>query len=185
MKLKTVIFTFLIALFLGSATNTFGQNSISDLKPAHAQTLRRFLAANKKYSFLSARKISAQYLKMMRGNMGENFQPYYLADDFNRDRKPDFAVILSRRGARKTNRGVTSEEHIYSYPLTVVIFNGSARGGFTKAAAFDVESPYVCFLTIPDEESKILHYGVYETDAYELDFKPAGKSYRAEAPEML
>jgi hypothetical protein len=166
---------FLLAVFCHS------QQSVADLKPAHAATLKRFLAENKEYRFLSSKVITAEYLKFIGESMGKNFEPFYRAGDFNGDRIVDFAIILSRKGERKES-GATSEEHKYDYPLAVVIFNGSKNGAFTKAYAEHLEAPLVCFLDVDGGRRKRLYFGVFETDSHILIFTPVGKGYRVEYP---
>jgi len=160
----------------------FSQNTVADLKPSHAVTLKQFLSKNRKYQFLSSKVITNEYLKFMRESFGKTFEPYYRVADFNDDKIADFAVIVSRQGTRKAS-GATSEEHKYDYPLAVVIFNGSKNGTFTKAFVEDIEAPHVCFLEIAKDKKTRLHFGVFETDAHTRIFKPVRRSYVVEYPD--
>ena len=101
--------------------------------------------------------------------------------DLNGDGVSDFAVILSRRGARKDNGQGVAETHRYVYPLAVVIFNGTKKGTYNKALVEDIEAPYVCFLnTHTVKGKKKLYFAVFETDADTRIFSPAGKAYKIE-----
>lgn len=160
----------------------FSQKSVSDLKPPHAAALKQFLLKNKNYQFLSSKVITDEYLKYMRESFGKTFEPYYRAGDFNGDKIPDFAVIVSRSGKRKMS-GATSEEHKYDYPLAVVIFNGNKNGTFTKALVEDTEAPHACFLDIAKNGKTRLYFGVFETDSHVLFFAPVRKGYKVEFPE--
>jgi len=158
----------------------FGQTMLADLKPAHAAVLEDFLSKNKEYQFLSSKVISADYMKFVRESLGKNAKPYYLAADFNQDKFEDFAIILSRKGARKAS-GATSQEHKYDYPLAVVIFNGSKNGTYTRAFIEKLEAPHVCFLKVEGTRKKTLYFGVFETDNSRI-FAPTRNSYVVKAP---
>jgi hypothetical protein len=117
------LFVFIFSVFC------HGQRTIADLKPQHANVLKEFLTKNKQYKFLSSSVINPKYMKFIRESFGETFKPYYQVADFNNDKIPDFAVILSRNGKRKDS-GATSEEHRYDYPLAIVIFKKQRRRRF-------------------------------------------------------
>jgi len=155
------------------------QERVADLELAHAIALEKILSENKDYQFLSEKSIQADYLKFMRQGLGESLTPYCKIADFNRDGVLDFALILSKKGKPKKDEAVTSEEHSYIYPLTIVIFNGSKNDGFKKAFIEDVEEPLVCFLNLTNEKKKRLYFGVYETDAGFI-MTSVGKGYVVE-----
>jgi len=157
-----------------------GQKQMSDLDQKHAAVLETFLSRNVDYGFLSESVIDPQYLRDMRKDF-KSLKPYYKAGDLNGDGVSDFAVILSRRGARKDNGEGVAETHRYVYPLAVVIFNGTKKGTYNKALVEDIEAPYVCFLnTHTVKGKKKLYFAVFETDADTRIFSPAGKAYKIE-----
>jgi hypothetical protein len=163
------LFVFIFSVFC------HGQRTIADLKPQHANVLKEFLTKNKQYKFLSSSVINPKYMKFIRESFGETFKPYYQVADFNNDKIPDFAVILSRNGKRKDS-GATSEEHRYDYPLAIVIFNGNKNGSYTKAFVQDLEAPHVCFLKIEETKKKTLYFGIFETDDVRF-FTPVRNGY--------
>jgi hypothetical protein len=174
---------FISICILISCSQIFGQKSIKDLKPQHAAALESFLSKNKSYKFLSENSIDAGYLKEMSESFGKTLRPFYQTADFNQDKIADFAVILSRKGARKLNEGVTSEPHRYDYPLAVVIFNGGKNGTFRQAFIEHIEAPLACFLNVEGAKKKELYFGVFQTDSYTTLFSPNGKSYAVKYPE--
>ena len=155
-----------------------GQKQMSDLGQKHAAALETFLSKNVDYGFLSESVIDSQYLRDMRKDF-KSLKPYYKAGDLNGDGVSDFAVVLSRKGDRKDNGEAVAETHRYSYPLAIVIFNGTKKGTYNKALVEDIEAPYVCFLNTHTVRGKRkLYFAVFETDADTRIFSPAGKVYK-------
>jgi hypothetical protein len=63
----------------------------------------------------------------MSETLGTGFRPNYAVGDFNRDKKTDFAVLLSRPGKPKNlnpEDGSQSSEHFPDFPMALVVFNG-------------------------------------------------------------
>lgn len=172
-----------ILITLVLAFPAFAQKTVKDLKPAHAIALENFLSKNKTYSFLSEKSLDAEYLAEVRKWFGKTLNPYYHVGDFNHDKITDFALILSRKGEPKEDKGVTSEPHKYVYPLAIIIFNGIKNGIFRQAFLEDVEVPLACFLNTDGDKKKELYFGVFESDADTMLFTPVGKGYIIEYPD--
>lgn len=176
MKLYLTIILTLVLSF-----NAFGQKDIAALNPKHAVALKQFLSRNKNYQFLSERFFDQAELKEFRKHGGKNAKPYYAVGDFNSDGAVDFALILSRKGKRTSHGGSAGSPWEFDYPLSVVIFNGNKRGGFTPAFVHNLEVPYVSLLNVEGSGRKRrLYFGVYASDADTMSFSPKGKSYTIE-----
>jgi hypothetical protein len=118
----------------------------------------------------------------MRKHLGASLTPYYRRGDFNRDGIQDFAMILSKEGARVEQEGITSEPHPYRHPIVVVIFNGQREGGFRVAFEKETDAPLVCFLSMRFEKRARLSFGVYATDGGFI-MTPAGRGYLVKYPD--
>lgn len=123
---------------------------------------------------MSENALENEYLKEVYKWFKKPIKPYYAVADFNRDKVLDFAVILSRKGESKDLGKAFSIEHRFEHKLAVVIFNGDKKGGFTKAFIEDVKAPSACFINFEDKQ---LYFGVFESDANTMIFKPVGKGY--------
>lgn len=168
LMMKSVLLVFL-------AMTVSAQQSVSDLAPAHAAALERYMSANKELTFRQTHNLSDEYLKSVREWMGKGFKPNYAVGDFNRDKRTDFAVLLYRKGEPVTNDGIESEEHQTDYPLRLVVFNG-LRTGFRVAYTTDLMGPPAAFIAF----DKKLYYGIFETDADTFLLSPAGRGYIVE-----
>ncbi len=168
----------ILLMFLMGALSicSFGQKKLDNLKPHHKTALNGFLSKNRDYKFLSEDKIAADYLKIMRGDFGKSFAPYYRVGDFNNDKAIDFAMILAKKGTPIDQGKEMSKEHRYRQKLAIIIFNGQKAGGFGKAFIKDIGAPYVCFLNLTQEKNKKLYFGIYETDETYL-LVPKGRGY--------
>jgi|GEM_PF-4971811 len=176
-------FVRLVAVVGISAIHVFSQARVADLKPKHAAALEEFLSANKSYGFMSERVLDRAYLADMRKSFA-GLKPYYIEGDFNHDGVKDFAMVLSRKGARKDNGEGMAETHRYDYPLAVIIFNGSRKGRLEKAFIEDIEAPLASFLAANKGRRGLeLYFGVFESDADTRIFSPAGKGYVVEYPD--
>lgn len=89
-RFALIFFSMLIPAFSASA-----QTSLSSLKPAHAKVLNTWLTANKDWRLTLEKDYGAAQLDFFRKQSGGKLLPFYVAKDFNRDRKEDFAVILT------------------------------------------------------------------------------------------
>lgn len=166
-------------IFIIFATSVFGQKNVTDLRQSHAIVLEKFLSKNSDFDFLSQRAIDDNFLKDMNKWFGKTITPYYQVGDFNNDKIQDFAMILSRKGERKENEGIDTEEYKYDYPLGIVIFNGRKNKSFYLAFKREIEAPLYCFLNFTGKKSN-LYFGVFESDADTITFTPIGKGYIAE-----
>lgn len=160
----------LLSLFiLLFASSTFGQKTVSELRPDHAAALQSYLSKNRNYQFISETALHAQDLKFMRGFLGAKAKPYYYVGDFNQDGLKDFALILGVRQRLTTTKS--------KLPLHVVIFNGLKNKKFEVAHRENVQAPPTCFLNFQDGK---LYFAVSESDTDTMIFAPAGKGYIVE-----
>ncbi|HKO62167.1 MAG TPA: hypothetical protein VJV03_13470 [Pyrinomonadaceae bacterium] len=168
----------MLLVFLSSAAHA--QKSISDLPPAQASALKKFLSEKNGLVFLSEDAYDQGILKDMRKNFGARLKPSYRSGDFNRDGVQDFAVILLKEGSPPKDQGAEiAESHRYLRDVTVVIFNGTARSYkpvFVKAT----QAPLLCFLNL--DYGKRLTFSVYETDEGFI-MRPVRTGYRLEYPD--
>lgn len=167
---------------LAFSFSVFGQKTISELKPAHARALKRFLSKNKDYRFLSEKAFDADTLRQYRKDFGKSLMPYYRVGDFNRDGISDFALVLSRKGRRTVNTGEPGSPYQFSRPLAVMIFNGAKNGTFRNAFIEKVDKPPVSFLSWKPRSNEPLSFAVYATDDYFM-MNPAGRGYVVEFDE--
>lgn len=165
-----------------SPLTVVAQREVSELDRAHASALQAYIAKRPKVEFMSERVMDKDTLGDMRKNLGASLTPYYRRGDFNRDGIQDFAAILSREGPRVEQEGVTSEPHLYRYPVVVVIFNGQRKGGYRVAFEKETDAPLVCLLSMTREKRPRLAFGVYETDEGFI-MTPAGRGYLVEYPD--
>jgi len=140
---------------------SYGQTSIASLPKAQASALKSYLKSDAKVEFMSERAIEPSTLVDMRKYFGRGFRPYYIAGDFNRDRRTDFAVILSRGRMATFDTPEETEARKGDLELRVVVFNAKRGGGFEAAFAEDVEAPETCMVLMDGT----LYFGVYESDA--------------------
>lgn len=172
----------LTSFIFALATLCFGQKTVADLKPIHAEALEQFLSKNKNYQFLSENVIDDENLKYIHQDFGKFFKPYYSVADFNHDKIEDFALILQRKGKRTFIEG-NGEGYEYDYPLAVIIFNGNKKGTFIKAFIEDIEAPLLCLLNVDGKKKKQIYFGIYASDADTKIFTPVGKGYIIEYPK--
>lgn len=151
--------------------------TVRQLNPHHAEVLRIFFDKNPEYSFLSEELYDAEYLKDMRKERGKQYMPYYKVGDFNRDGILDFALFVRKEGQPKQESQVSP--HDYSYPISLIIFNGNKNKTFRKAFLRDEMSPYVMYLDWTNEKAKRLFYGMDGGLGGTL-LTPVGKGYIAE-----
>ncbi|MBS1769347.1 MAG: hypothetical protein JSS77_06770 [Acidobacteria bacterium] len=155
------------------AVSVTAQNSVSDLAANHATALENYLSTNKTLTFRQEHNLSDEYLKSVREWFGRTFKPNYAVGDFNRDKIPDFAVLLYREGKPEPNvESNEISEHTPDYPLRLVVFNGENRG-FRVAYTFDLMGPHAAFIRF----EKKLYYGIFETDSDTFILAPAGRGY--------
>ena len=164
-----------ISILFILANIAFAQSSVSSLAPSHATALHKYLAANRDVHFQPETAIEKKTLKEMRSYFGKSFRPYYIAGDFNRDRRTDFAVILSRGRMATFDTPEETEARKGDLELRVVVFNGKRGGGFEAAFAEDVEAPETCMVLMDGS----LYFGVYESDADTFSIEWKNGQYEA------
>lgn len=171
-QLSRIVAGVLIILSLAVlAIDSFGQKTINDLEEVHKDALEKFLAKNPRLSFRSQNILSPDYQKVA---ADDGFFPNYAVGDFNRDKRPDFAVLLKREGKSVF---MSSDREISDfnpdYPLTVVIFNGQTLGGFVPVFQRKVSGPPAAFIRFDTS----LFFGIFDTDSDTIEFIPYGQKY--------
>lgn len=171
----------------------FAQKSVSELAPAHAAALEKYLSANKDRLFRQEYVLDDDYLSQIRRDwgFGAKFKPNYAVADFNGDKVVDFAVLLQREGKEEWSPDIPLNERVLNehnpdFPLTLVVFNGSRRGGYKVAFSRDLMGPHAAFINTAKEKGKVtLYYGIFETDSDTFLLAPAGVGYIIEFEKPL
>jgi hypothetical protein len=156
-----ISFIFII-LFL-PAFQTFAQTSVSDLDPIHQTVLHKWLATQKGWRLALERDYEKESLDFLRLNE-KNARPFYVSEDFNGDRKKDFAVILIN-GRKK---------------FAAAVFNAPFDLKKTQKPAFFTTRIDAGDIVIFNKNSNRLLIGPYASDAGFI-LEPNGKTYRAES----
>ncbi|MDQ2747060.1 MAG: hypothetical protein M3T96_07370, partial [Acidobacteriota bacterium] len=130
----------------------------ADLKPAHSKILNEWLAAHKGWRLALGKDYGSEYLKNYRQQEGANAQPFYAVQDFNADKKEDFAVIL-----------IKGKMH------AVIVFNAPFNAAKPAFFTTEIEADDILYY---NKNSKLLLVGPYESDAGFM-LKPRGKTYQA------
>ena len=175
-KIAFVKVTLVTLVLLALPAFVRAQKSVADLKPAHAAELQKYLSKDKSVGFLQEHVIDDETLKDMRKEIRKRMMPYYLTGDFNRDGRPDFAIILSRSGKPKFDSEEEAAARKDDVNLRLVVFNGTKKG-FTVAHTEDLEAPLTCFINLSDEKKPRLYFGVFRSDADTFILAPAGRGY--------
>lgn len=162
------------------AVSVLGQKSVDALRPKHAAELQNYLVTHEGEGFLQEHAVDDDTLADMREYFRKSFMPYYLTGDFNRDKVQDFAVLLTRAGKPVFATTEEAEARKDDQNLILVVFNGSAKGGFTVAHREKIAAPLTCFINMSDGKRPKLYFGVYESDADTFILAPAGKGYIVE-----
>jgi hypothetical protein len=157
-----------ILVVLSISTTSMAQKSVTEYTSAQRAALQAFIAKNPAHRFIPEAWFDESTLKAARNEwgFGKTFKPYYQAEDFNRDGKQDFAVILLT-GANVNDRN--SKMH-------VVVFNGVKGGGYRVAHVEHEDFSTALFISVI---RKSLYVGVMETDSAGR-FVPAGRGYIVE-----
>ena len=159
---------FVAIALLVSARPAVAQRSVTEYTPAQRVALQEFISKNPGYQFIPETWVEEDTLRAARieWGFGRRFKPYYQVGDFNRDRLPDFAVVLlTGRSADDPNGG-----------LHVVIFNGVKGGRYRVAHVEHEEFNTATFINVGGGR---LYVGVFETDSAGC-FVPAGRGYIVE-----
>ncbi|MGI8494794.1 MAG: hypothetical protein ACR2L1_05710 [Pyrinomonadaceae bacterium] len=151
-RFTLMFFSMLIPAFSASA-----QTSVSVLKPTHAKVLNAWLAVNKGWRLALEKDYGTEQLDYFRKQAGVKLLPFYVTKDFNRDRREDFAVILT-------------DGKKYAAAIFNVPFVGAKPAFFTdeiEAGDIVYYNPYTNRLLI----------GPYASDAG-FQMIPNGKTYK-------
>lgn len=155
-------------------TSTPHTHTDSEIAEPYLGTLKKFLQAHPKLAFIKESEFDKDSLEWLRNNVsaGKAFCPFHLINDFNRDGKKDFAVLL---------KGVNNPKFQYQQ-ISLVVFNGIGEGQF-RVAYFDVvdeeaHTPLAYFINVPNW-GKGLYYSLFETDAGQA-LTPKGQGYKTE-----
>src|SRR5215510_10415692 len=129
MKYPPALRTIAMVLCLIMPICVAAQKRISDLPPAQAAAVQKYLAQQPTLEFLSESRMDQASLKSMRETFGARLTPYYLAGDFNRDGVKDFAMILIKQGPPSEDQGPgLAKTHRYRHEMAIVVFNGLSNG---------------------------------------------------------
>lgn len=159
---------FAVFAVLSLSLPTVAQRSVTEYTPAQRAALQEFISKTPGYQFIPETWVEEDTLRAARieWGFGRHFKPYYQVGDFNRDRLPDFAVILlTGKTVDDPNSG-----------LHVVIFNGVKGGRYRVAHVEHEDFSTATFINIG---SGRLYVGVFETDSAGC-FVPAGRGYIVE-----
>lgn len=140
-----------------------GQTSVSDLKPAHSEVLKKWLATKKGWRLALEKDYGKDNLDYLRSNEGRTLRPFYVAADFNRDKKEDFAVILV----------------IGRNKYAAAVFNAPFSAKGVQQPAFFAGRMEAGDIVLFTKKSEFLIIGPYASDAGFM-LKPSRKTYKAE-----
>lgn len=165
LKIFGLFFVGISFFFLPSVVSA--QTGISDLKPLHAGVLRRWLATKPMWRLAAEKDYGQDNLDFFRQGEGASAQPFYAAEDFNKDGKKDFAVILS------------NGENAYA----AAVFNAPFDPRKQQQPSFYTDKIEPGDIVYYNKSARLLLIGPYASDAG-FALKPSGKTYKAEYPQM-
>lgn len=151
--------SFLFLFLLVVSANA--QKTVSDLDSIHQTVLNNWLKTKKGWRLALEKDFDQQRLKDLRAD--ENRRPFYVAEDFNGDRKKDFAVILINSRKR----------------FSAAVFNAPFNLKKIQQPAFFANPVEPDDIVYYNRYSKRLLIGPYESDAG-IVLEPSGKGYKAE-----
>lgn len=169
-----------LILILTFSVSAFGQKSAAELDPQHGRALESYLKTRAGMSLRPETVVEREYLASMQEMLGAGAKTNYAVGDFNRDRRPDFAVLLNRPGKPRNlppGESQSSSEHFPDFPLHLVVFNGGPRSTFRPAFTMNFYGPRAAFIHF-DKKAGRLFYGVFETDSDTFSLTPRGSGYR-------
>ena len=168
------------------SVSVFSQTSVTDLQPRHRAALDNYLKTRAGASLRLETILDRKYLDYMSETLGSGFKPNYAVGDFNRDKKTDFAVLLSRPGKPKNvnpEDKSQSGEHFPDFPLALVVFNGGPGSTFKRAFTMDLYGPRASFIHF-DNAARRLYFGIFETDSDTFSLVPRGAGYRVKSEAL-
>ncbi|MGI8788558.1 MAG: hypothetical protein ACR2HG_12445 [Pyrinomonadaceae bacterium] len=136
------------------------QTSISDLNATHAAVLKNWLATKKGWRLALEKDYEKTNLELLRGE-DKNLRPFYVAADFNHDKKEDFAVILTNGKGK----------------CSVAVFNAPFDSKKVQSPAFFTDKIEAGDIVYFNENTKLLLVGPYASDAGFM-LRPNGKTYK-------
>src|SRR5687767_10599625 len=160
-NLRILILSILTLLIIPAFASA--QTSLSDLKPAHADILKKWLATKKGLRLALEKDYGKDNLDYLRDNEEKTLRPFYAAGDFNGDKKEDFAVIL------------ISGRNKYA----AAVFNAPFNAKGVQQPAFFAGRIEAGDIVLFTKKFEFLIIGPYASDAGFM-LKPSGKTYKAE-----
>lgn len=155
-----VILIFFVSFDVAAQTSNTGE-----INSTHAAVLQKWLVTKPALRLARDKDYAKNSLDFVRQSEGIGFVPYYLAKDFNGDRKEDFAVILTSKKGKRA--------------FAVAVFNAPIGKQKMRQPAFfttAVEADDVLYF---NQSTKRLLVGPYGSDAG-FALKPSGKTYKVE-----
>ena len=143
------------------------QTAVSEVKPAHAAVLKKWLAAKKGWRLALEKDYGKDNLDYLRGNEEKILRPFYVVGDFNRDRKEDFAVILINNRKK----------------YGIAVFNAPFNAKAVQQPAFFTDGIETGDIIYYKKDSNLLLIGPYASDSGFI-LKPKGKTYKVESLDL-
>jgi hypothetical protein len=155
----------LTALLTMAVTRTAAQTgSRADLRAPHRATLARWLESKPKLRLAIEKDCrNTEGLAASRAEYGQDYQPYYVVGDFNRDGQQDFAVALYNQ--QKPSRR-----------FAIAIFNGPLNQKQTNLPAFFAEGIDLSDGGLVVLSGNRLVAGVFQSDDCVV-LRPRGRTY--------
>jgi hypothetical protein len=142
-------------------TSVYISAGIDDLRPEHKTALEISSDASPRSSFRSENVLPADHRREVATWFDGAVKINYAVGDFNKDRREDFAVLLSRELKPTSLSPTTADnEHNPNFPLILVVFNGD-RQGYKPVFQRQLAGLPAAFIRF----DKVLSYGVFKTDA--------------------
>jgi hypothetical protein len=126
-----------------------GQKSLEEIPEPQRIALHKLKTNKLQYDFISETLFGEDIQKDIRGNyadyFGRDFRQYYKRGDFNRDRKPDFAMILMDNSEPEST---DASGEITEHGFVVVIFNGYGKDEYRSAHTEKIRAPKECLIHV-------------------------------------
>lgn len=159
MNLKKICsLVWLALLIFAFTTNIKAQQSADDLEPAHLAVLQAWLKTQTGWRLAIEKDYNQERLSDFK--TAENAMPFYVANDFNRDQRKDFAVVLTKNGK-----------------FAVAVFNAPFASKKPAFFSTGLETGDVLYF---NKNTKRLLVGPYESDAG-FQLVPSGRIYKAQS----
>lgn len=155
-----------------------GSEEIAYMDQWHYAALVTFLSQNPSYRMGQASSDFPNWKRVVDEfkEAGDNDQPFYAVGDFNRDRFPDFAVVLVDMNVGAVPRNYRGNESRY-YNASVAVFNGSPSGYASRPSFMEKWGFVQSSLLLYSRETNDLMVGQWEGSLAQV--KPErGGAYR-------